>query len=182
MSIIFRKKYELCRFNLCNKNILNNMSGKLGISSDSNKTSGLNPEVWGPHYWFFLHTITLNYPHYPNDVTRKKYYELISNLPLFIPVESIATDFSKLLDEYPVTSYLDSRDEFVRWMHFIHNKINEKLELPKIPIHVFYSTYYEQYKPKVILKQEDNRWKQKLVYTIVLISLVSCVLYLHHYK
>ena len=22
----------------------------------------LNPKIWGPHYWFFLHTIAINYP------------------------------------------------------------------------------------------------------------------------
>jgi len=145
--------------------------------NNKNTISGLNPEVWGPHYWFFLHTIALHYPHYPNDVTKKKYYEFIHNLPLFIPVESIATEFSKLLDEYPISSYLDSRDEFVRWMHFIHNKINEKLEHPKIPIHVFYATYYEHYKPNSVLKIKDNKWKQKVVYTVVIVSLVSCVVY-----
>ena len=156
-------------------------SAKTKVKVSSSTSSGLNPEVWGPHYWFFLHTITLNYPHYPNDVTKKKYYEFICNLPLFIPVEAISSEFSKLLDEYPVSSYLDSRDEFVRWMHFIHNKINEKLEQPKIPIHVFYSSYYDQYKPKPVLQQEDNQWKQKLVYTLVIVSLISTIMYLHRY-
>ena len=28
----------------------------------------LNPQIWGSHYWFFLHTITLNYPDHPNDI------------------------------------------------------------------------------------------------------------------
>ena len=134
------------------KSLENASSEKTKVKVSSSSMSGLNPEIWGPHYWFFLHTITLNYPHYPNDVTKKKYYEFICNLPLFIPVEAISSEFSKLIDEYPVSSYLDSRDEFVRWMHFIHNKINEKLEQPKIPIHVFYSSYYDQYKPKPVLK------------------------------
>ena len=31
----------------------------------------LQPSVWGPHYWFTLHTIALCYPLYPNDVTKK---------------------------------------------------------------------------------------------------------------
>ena len=92
----------------------------------------LDPTVWGPHFWFFLHTIAMTYPIRPNDVTRKKYYEFICSLPIFIPIEAMGSDFSKLLDEYPVTAYLDSRDAFVRWIHFIHNKINEKLEKPKI--------------------------------------------------
>ena len=100
--------------------------------------SGLDPTIWGPHFWFFLHTIAMTYPIRPNDVTRKKYYEFIMNLSIFIPVESMGSDFSKLIDEYPVTAYLDSRDAFIRWIHFIHNKINEKLEKPKISMNDFY--------------------------------------------
>ena len=58
----------------------------------------LDPEIWGPHYWFFLHTIAMTYPHHPNAVTKKKYYEFVQNLPLFIPVEQISKEFSLLLD------------------------------------------------------------------------------------
>jgi hypothetical protein len=37
----------------------------------------LDPKIWGPHYWFFLHTLAMCYPNYPNEVTKKKYYELL---------------------------------------------------------------------------------------------------------
>ena len=101
----------------------------------------LDPKVWGPHYWFFLHTIVISYPMRPNAVTKKKYYELIQNMPLFIPNEQIATNFERLLDKYPVTPYLDTRDSFIRWMHHMHNKINEQLEKPKITLAKFYEEY-----------------------------------------
>ena len=45
--------------------------------------SYLDPKIWGPHYWFFLHTIAVTYPHNPNSVTKKKYYDLIQNLHIF---------------------------------------------------------------------------------------------------
>jgi len=106
----------------------------------------LDPKIWGPHYWFFLQTVAMTYPHYPNTVTKKKYYEFIQNLPLFIPVEQISKDFEKLIELYPITPYLDNRDSFVRWTHFIHNKINEKLELPPISLNDFFIQYYNQYK------------------------------------
>ena len=51
-----------------------------------------DPNVWGPHYWFFLHTVAESYPLYPNEVTKKKYYELIQNMPLFIPVEELGKE------------------------------------------------------------------------------------------
>ena len=31
----------------------------------------LNPEIWGPHYWFVLYTIALSYPLKPNDISKK---------------------------------------------------------------------------------------------------------------
>jgi hypothetical protein len=140
----------------------------------------LDPSIWGPHYWFMLHTIAMSYPHHPNDITKKKYYEFIQNLPLFIPVEAIGNDFSKLLDKYPISAYLDSRDSFIRWMHFIHNKINEKLEKPKISLNDFYVNYYEEYKPKDIKLKEYYQWKQKLVYCIFIIFAVGLSVYLYN--
>jgi hypothetical protein len=136
--------------------------------------------VWGPHFWFFLHTIAMAYPHHPNSVSKKKYYELIMNIPLFIPIESMGNDFSKLLDEYPVTAYLDSRDSLIRWMHFIHNKINEKLEKPKITLNEFYLKYYEEYKPKEIKFKEYYRWKEKLIYTLVVMGATGLIVYLYN--
>jgi len=140
----------------------------------------LDPKVWGPHYWFMLHTIAMSYPNYPNTVTKKKYYEFIQNLPMFLPIESIATDFSKLLDFYPVTPYLDSKDAFIRWMHFIHNKINEKLEKPKISLNQFYIDYYEAYKPKDLKTREYIRMRGKIIYCVVLILILGLSYYLYN--
>ena len=49
----------------------------------------LNPEVWGPNYWFFLYTIAINYSDNPNNILKKKYYDVIFNLPIFIPHHDI---------------------------------------------------------------------------------------------
>ena len=139
----------------------------------------LDPDVWGPHYWFFLHTITMTYPKHPNASTKKKYYEFIHNLPLFIPVEKISGEFTKLLSKYPVAPYLDTSESFIRWMHFIHNKINEKLEKPKITINDFYIKYYEEYKPKNIKMKEYYRWREKIIYTLVLLGASGLIVYLY---
>jgi len=140
---------------------------------------GLNPNVWGPHYWFFLHTIAITYPHHPNDAIKKKYYEFIQNLHLFLPSADISADFSKLLDLYPVAPYLDSRESFIRWLHFIHNKINVKLEKPKITIQEFYSQYYEHYKPVTQQNVEYMKRKQQAIYACILIGLSAGIYYLY---
>jgi hypothetical protein len=121
----------------------------------------------------------MNYPHHPNDVTKKKYYEFIQNLPLFIPVSAIGNEFSKLLDAYPIAPYLDSREAFIRWAHFIHNKINEKLEKPKLSLHDFYAQYYEAYKPKDVKSIEYYKIKEKVIYFAFLVGTCGTIYYLY---
>ena len=141
----------------------------------------LDPKVWGPHYWFFLHTISITYPHHPNAVTKKKYYDLIQNLYVFLPVEKIATEFSKLLEQYPVTPYLDNRESFVRWTWFVHNKINEKLEKPKISMEDFYKRYYENYKPSDVKYREFYKIREKVIYLVIVLLIVG-VTYIFYNK
>jgi hypothetical protein len=139
----------------------------------------LEPSIWGPHFWFFLHTTAMCYPQYPNAVTKKKYYEFVQNIPMFIPVEKMASDFSKLLDEYPVTSYLDNRESFVKWMWFIHNKINQKLEKPTLSLNDFYVKYYEEYKSKNVKLNELYRWREKFIYGGLILSIAGTIYYLY---
>ena len=140
----------------------------------------LDPKIWGPKYWFMLHTIALSYPHYPNDVTKKKYYDFIQNIPIFIPNEVISSEFIKMLDLYPIKPYLDNRDSFVRWVHFIHNKINEKLEKPKISLNEFYVNYYNNYKSQDIKIKEFNKIKEKIFFGTIAVSLSGLIVYLYN--
>ena len=139
----------------------------------------LDPSVWGPHYWFFLHTLAMTYPHRPNSVTKKKYYEFIQNLPLFLPVEQISGEFSKIIEKYPIMPYLDNRDSFVRWMHFIHNKINEKLEKPQISLNDFFVKYYDEYKTPDEKQSQYNKIKEKIVYFGIIIGISLAIYYLY---
>lgn len=134
-------------------------------------TQYLDPRIWGPHYWFFLHTVAMTYPHHPNSVTKKKYYEFIQSFPLFVPVEEISKKCETLIQEYPVTPYLDNRDSLIRWTHFIHNKVNEALEKKCISLNDFFIEYYNQYKKQDELQQYYQYVKQKAIYFGILIVL-----------
>ena len=141
--------------------------------------TNLDPKIWGPHYWFFLHTIAMSYPIHPNAVTKKKYYDFVQNIPLFIPVESMSGEFSKLLDQYPVQPYLDNKESFIRWMWFIHNKINKKLEKPQISLNDFYVKYYEEYKPINEKMSEYYKIRGKLIYSGIIVSIFGGIYYLY---
>ena len=139
----------------------------------------LDPKIWGPHYWFFIHTVAMTYPIRPNAVTKKKYYEFIQNLPLFIPVESISGEFSKLIDKYPVTPYLDNKESLIRWTHFIHNKINQKLEKPQISLSEFYIKYYEEYKSQNVKMVEYYKLREKAIFCGIVLTISGTIYYLY---
>jgi len=132
-----------------------------------------NPNIWGPHYWFFLHTICLNYPLQPNKMIKQKHYELIMNLPLFIPNKEIADSFEQLIDKYPVTPYLDNRHAFIKWVHFIHNEINRLTDKPLIKINNFINNYYSLY------EQQNNQplsFYQKYSYIVKIVFYIAFIL------
>lgn len=139
----------------------------------------LDPKIWGPHYWFFIHTVAMTYPIRPNAVTKKKYYEFIQNLPIFIPVENMSGEFSKLLDKYPVTPYLDNRESLIRWTHFIHNKINQKLEKPQISLSEFYVKYYEEYKSQNIKMGEYYKLREKAIFCVIIATIIGSIYYFY---
>uniref|UniRef100_A0A6C0I4U2 thiol oxidase n=1 Tax=viral metagenome TaxID=1070528 RepID=A0A6C0I4U2_9ZZZZ len=124
---------------------------------------GFDPAVWGPHYWFFLQTIAESYPTHPNQVTKRKYYDLIQNFPLFIPDDEMGNRFSECLDKYPVSPYLGTRDSFVRWVNFIHNKINVILYKPEMSLVDALAAYRDEYKAKPVILNEQIKVKQHVV-------------------
>ena len=140
----------------------------------------LDPDVWGPHYWFFLHTLAISYPIKPNDVTKKKYYTFIHNLPLFIPVNEIGNSFSKLLDKYPVKPYLDSRKSFITWMHFIHNKINILCNKDEITLDEAMEQYYNNYKPKQNKNIEEKKQREKVIFMGIIFLLIVISIYFYN--
>lgn len=139
----------------------------------------LNPNVWLPHLKFTLQTMAITYPSNPNDVAKKKYYDFISNLPVFIPIEPIGKNFMELLDKYPVTPYLDSRMSMMKWVHFIFNKISLQLDQP---IEEFYDSlekYYDEYKPKEYKTREIAKTRKKYIEFAVGTILVGLIIYLY---
>ena len=139
----------------------------------------LDPTIWGPHYWFFLYTIAVSYPKKANTVLKKKYYDFIMNLPLFIPNDEMGNKFSRILDKYPIEPYLDTRESFIKWVHFVHNQINKQLGKEEVSYIDSMNNYYSLYKPREITLKEQIHKKRRIYYGLILavLAIVSYILY-----
>lgn len=82
-------------------------------------------KMWENHFWITIYLFVRNYPNKANQVVKKKYYLFFLNLPDFILNENIKKQLTYVLNKYSVVPYLDTRDNLLRWLNFIHNKISK---------------------------------------------------------
>ena len=139
----------------------------------------LNQEVWLPYIKFMMQTIALNYPKYPNDVTKKKYYDFVQNIPLFIPMKPLGNDFIKMIDNYPVTPYLESRLSFMKWVHYIFNKIYKNNNMKTDDLQTSLEKYYDKYKPTQEQNKDYYNLKRKVIQISFIVSVIALVAYLY---
>jgi hypothetical protein len=135
----------------------------------------MDPVVWGPHYWFFLHTMASNYPKNPTSVQKKIHYRLVHNMHEFIPHRESANLFSSLLAEFPVAPYLDTREDLVRWVHMIHNKVNAVLEKPAVSLHRHKDAMKNLYAPTATRLQKHIKNNTIVVY-VLFVSMLGLVI------
>jgi hypothetical protein len=100
-------------------------------------------------------------------------------MPLFIPNPEIGNRFSAYLDKYPVSPYLDSRDSFIRWVHFMHNNFNVFLNKEELTLFAALDQYFDQYKPKQMLLTERYRINKEHVVACftILCLIIICIFY-----
>ena len=139
----------------------------------------LDEKVWGPLYWKFLYTIAIGYPLKPNEVTRRKYYDLLMNFPLFLPNENMGNTFSRFIDSYPPQAYLSSRESMIKWVWFIHNKINVFIGKPEMDYAEAMTAFYQDYKPKDLKIKEDRKNKHKYIFASTMVFLTLCIILLY---
>ena len=137
----------------------------------------LSSDIWGPKFWFFLQTVAMTYPEQPDARSKKKYYDLIQNFPMFLPNKRMGREFSKKLNEFPITPYLSSRLSFQKWVHFMHNKLNKQLGKPEINFHKGLEQYYLHYEPKKTKRIREMKLQKKYVAIGISVFLVIMGIY-----
>jgi hypothetical protein len=96
-------------------------------------------------------------------------------MPLFIPVPEIGNKFSNLIDKYPVSPYLGSRESFVRWVHFIHNKVNASLGKEEISFLKSIDLYKSHYKDKPFILSETLNMRKHYLHAVLTFSCIFLI-------
>jgi hypothetical protein len=115
----------------------------------------MNQNIWGPHLWFSLHTMSFNYPLKPSDEEKKNYLNFFINLQEVIPCSVCKKNYKRHLIEHPVKDYLDTRKSLVYWVIDMHNMVNAEIGKKILSYDIVLKKYENVYKKKIILNEKD---------------------------
>ena len=131
--------------------------------------NGMMTKVWGPPGWLFLHCVAFGYPvkvskwDYSDNLKRMEYRNFFKNVGKILPCRYCRESYDKFYKELPIDNFLDSRKDLCKWFYNMHNKVNNKLGIPKcdIPSFVDIEKQYESYRAKCKKTTSDER-KERL--------------------
>jgi len=89
------------------------------------------PSVWGPFFWHTIHIVALGYPKKPSYIDKKCAKEFYESLVYLIPCAICREHYKVHLSSNPLTPFLDSREDLLKWTINIHNNVNKMLGKPE---------------------------------------------------
>ena len=101
------------------------------------------PSVWGPFFWHTIHIVALGYSKNPTYTDKKCAKEFYESLAFLLPCSICREHYKGYLQEKPISTFLDSRTDLIKWTIQIHNKVNQMLGKPEWTLEEVLS-YYEK--------------------------------------
>ena len=116
----------------------------------------MNQNIWGPHLWFTLHTMSFNYPLKPTEKDKDEYKTFFINLQNVIPCSVCKKNYIRHLNEHPIKDYLNTRKFLVYWVIDMHNMVNAEIGKKILSYDIVIKKYEDVYKKKIILNENSK--------------------------
>ena len=102
----------------------------------------IDPKLWGPSLWTFLHYLSLSYPENPTPDEQEYLFNFLASMQKIIPCEKCRINFLKHLDSMDV-EVLTTRENLVKWIFNIHNHVNSNTNKSYFTYDEFINKYSE---------------------------------------
>jgi hypothetical protein len=90
-----------------------------------------SPIVWGPFFWHTIHIVALGYPKEPTYTEKRCAKEFYESLVYLLPCGICRDHYKSHLERNPITPFLDTRKDLLKWTIMIHNEVNKSLNKPE---------------------------------------------------
>ena len=118
---------------------------------DYESGNGFSTYIWGPCMWYFLHTMSFNYPVKPTSLDKKHYMTFLKSLQYVLPCKTCRENYSKNIKSSECKlnmAVMKNRNSLSRWLCKLHNKINTQLCKKKEMKYEVCRDFYEQFRAR----------------------------------
>ena len=137
----------------------------------------MEPEVWGPHAWQFLHSITLSYPDNPTLEDKNNHAQFFNSIQNILPGQSCRDHYTQNLQALPIEQHLDNKESLFRWSVDLHNRVNVMNNKREYSYDEVTELYEKMYDKTSGIRLIGNKW----LFIFLIILLIILGIY-HHYK
>ncbi len=145
----------------------------------------MNPDIWGPPAWTFLHSITFAYPNNPTDVNKKNYAQFFNSLAPVLPCATCSYNYRQNLIDDPVENHLSNKKSLIKWLINVHNKVNIDNNKPTLNYQTVINNYTKLYNNEPILSTNlstptntsTNTSSNYIIYILILLTIVFISIY-----
>lgn len=136
----------------------------------------MDAKIWGPKLWFYLHTITFEYPDNPTQEDKDGHYMLLKSLKYTLPCKICKNHYINYFDNNPLYNSLDNKEDFIRWVLNCHNNVNKLNNKPEWTYEMLIDKYANIYKASLY-----NYLTYKNLCS-VLVVMIIILIYLYYTK
>ena len=113
----------------------------------------MDPNIWGPYGWYFIHILTYNY----TGKNRRAYYNLYKSLGHIIPCHNCQQHYKDMFALDPLTTILRKPSHnLIKWGQHLHNRVNERIGKKELPLRECHKKYRSCNKKIKIWIQEND--------------------------
>jgi len=149
----------------------------------------MDPTRWGPKLWFFMHTLSFNYPENPTQNDKINIKNFFENLKYLIPCETCRIHYNEHTNKLPIDNYLDSKQNLIIWVTNLHNAVNESIGKPIWSLEQVIEHYSNIFSGKCNINEGKCNKTQKntsnnslknysIIIIIILLSILLLIIYL----
>jgi hypothetical protein len=140
----------------------------------------MDPNIWGPNLWFFIHTIALNFPNNPSYQEIRYYEDFFNNLKYIIPCDKCKLHYTQRLEYNPIIKHLKNSDTLFRYTIDLHNDVNKSLNKKIYSYEEVIKIYKSHYNGKTYYKHHIKSFFSRNAIPIV--SLIAIIIAGIYYK
>jgi len=90
------------------------------------------PSQFGPHYWYMLHSMALNYPVNPTAFAKTKMKAFIEAIPFLLPCLNCTEHAKEFMAKANIQEALRGRKDLFTFFWNFHNLVNKRIGKPEM--------------------------------------------------